>query len=266
MRVRQKRTATSHDPKSILLISLADSKNTFVPWRLSLPNKPTSQARRWLDAETRWPSASAEAWTKRFIEVVGRAPSTVAVVLIGSLARVTRDPGDIDLLYVYDGTPVVFSDHPIDVDIRAYAKQDFMAHLSNHHDVITWALRFGRLLCQQELFWAQLVASFAGELPLPAPEVAEARAERAAQNYDRLVKIGDSEAAQEQRLSLLTHRAWAQLLKKHIHPASRPELPQQLRDAGEESLAAELAAALRDRATAKRDYLVHEPAHVRRAG
>src|SRR5207253_3204837 len=107
------------------------------------------------------------------------------------------------------------------------------------------------------------IASFDGDLPLPSPDVTEQRAERAADVYDQLVEIGDHDAALEQRISLLTHRAWTQLLRNHIHPASRPELPQQLRDAGEISLAGDLAAALRKRSAARRASAVKELARER---
>jgi hypothetical protein len=59
---------------------------------------------------------------------------------------------------------------------------------------------------------------------------------------------GDSDAAHEQLVTLLTHRAWASLLRNNVHPASRPELPDQLRSVGEQSLANSLEQALRERA------------------
>ena len=208
------------------------------------------QARSWLAGERRWPSALAAAWVRRFVEQTCHLPGTVAVVLIGSLARTTHAPSDVDLLYVFDGEPVAFEDHPIDVDIRAFAKEAFISELSDRHDVITWALRYGRIICERDTFWSALIASFDGDLPLPSPDVTEERAQRAAEAYGQFVEIGDQAAALEQRISLLTHRAWTQLLKKQIHPASRPELPEQLRAAGETSLAIDLASALRERAAA----------------
>jgi len=216
-----------------------------------------------LAEETRWPSADAAAWVKRFVEHVCHAPTTVALVLIGSLARATHDPSDVDLLYVYEREPVGFSGHPMDVDIRAYENDDFRSRLARRHEVVTWALRFGRVICQRDVFWSELISSFTGELPLPSPEMSERRAERAAEIYDQLIEIGDQDAALEQRITLLTHRAWARLLRKRIHPASRPELTEQLRVAGEASLAGDLAAALRERTVAKS---AAESARRRRAG
>lgn len=217
----------------------------------AIQSSGNSQARAWLVAERRWPSPHAAKWVKQFVEQVCRAPGTLALVLVGSLARPTHEPSDVDLLYVYDGTSLTLSDHPIDVDIRAYNKEDFAAHLANRHGIVTWALRFGRPICQRDLFWSELISSFAGKLPMPSAEAANERAQRAARLYDQLIDIGDYEAALEQRITLLTHRAWAHLLSKGIHPASRPELPQQLSAAGEATIGGELAAALRERNAAK---------------
>jgi len=188
------------------------------------------------------------------------------VVLIGSLARTTHDPSDVDLLYVFDGEPVAFKDHPIDVDIRAYGTETFISQLSSQHDVITWALRFGRIICERDMFWSALISSFGGDLPLPSPDVTEERARRATEVYGQLVEIGDHDAALEQRISLLTHRGWTQLLRKHIHPASRSELPEQLRAAGETSLAVDLASALRERAAARQASAIQELTPHQRAG
>jgi hypothetical protein len=46
---------------------------------------------------------------------------------------------------------------------------------------------------------------------------------------------------------LLTHRARAALLRAGVFPASRPELPAQLRQIRESTLAKDLEAALKDR-------------------
>jgi hypothetical protein len=169
------------------------------------------------------------------------------LVLIGSIARPVSQAVDVDLLYVYRDSAISFRDHPLDVDIRAYERSTFLERLTCRHDVITWALRYGRVICEKDQFWSSLVESFAGTLPLPRPEVAEERAKRAAVVHKRLVEIGDREAALEQQISLLTHRAWVLLLRAQVHPASRPELPQQLRAVGERSIAAELESALAER-------------------
>ena len=61
-------------------------------------------------------------------------------------------------------------------------------------------------------------------------------------------EVGDEDAFDELQVSYLTHRAWARLAGAGVHPASRPELPAQLRSVGETSLAADLEEALSQRA------------------
>ena len=66
------------------------------------------------------------------------------------------------------------------------------------------------------------------------------RRERAVSAYRRLVNvlnIGDICAAHEQALTYLTHIARAELLDKKVYPASRPELPKQLRTVGQHGIA-----------------------------
>jgi len=153
----------------------------------------------------------------------------------------------VDLLYVYRDRPVDLHNHPIDVDIRAYDAAEMRERVDRGHDVSSWAVRFGRLICENSQFWTRLIDSCAEDLPFPNPEVADQRASRARKVYERLLEIGDREAASEQRLSLLTHLAWARLLRAGIHPASRPELSLQLRSIGDRLMANELQSALDDR-------------------
>jgi hypothetical protein len=61
-----------------------------------------------------------------------------------------------------------------------------------------------------------------------------------------LLQIGDADAAREQALSYLTHLARAELLEKGVYPASRPELPEQLRKIGDHHLARRLDCLLED--------------------
>jgi hypothetical protein len=84
-------------------------------------------------------------------------------------------------------------------------------------------------------------------MPFPSLEVAQQRVERAWRLYRELSEMGDEDAAQEQRLVALTQEARAKLIKQQVYPASRPELPSQLRAISQTELAQNLEAALRDR-------------------
>jgi hypothetical protein len=130
------------------------------------------------------------------------------------------------------------SDHPIDVDIRVYGAAEVPELIERGHDLISWCLRFGYLICERGEYWSSLRREWNSKAPLPNAEIAAERERKAAALYEQLNRLGDAEAAHEQLLSVLTHRAWARLLRRGIHPASRPELPSQLRSIGEESLAA----------------------------
>jgi hypothetical protein len=78
----------------------------------------------------------------------------------------------------------------------------------------------------------------------PPYEEATKRAARAERLTRELLAIGDESAAREMLVSMLTHRARSCLSKAGIYPASRPELPDQLRATGEHSLATALSDAI----------------------
>ena len=195
-----------------------------------------------------WPSAASRDWVFAFAERVCADPNTRGLVLIGSIARQVPQCTDVDLLYIYEGQSLATGDHPLDVDIRRYSSDEVKSRVATSQDVISWSLRFGRVICEHDAFWTKLVRAHSAHLPLPNPDVAAQRAQRASQVYQQLLEMGDIDAALEQRITLLTHLAWERLLRARVHPASRPELPHQLRAIGEPNLAADLADALRLRA------------------
>ena len=63
----------------------------------------------------------------------------------------------------------------------------------------------------------------------------------------QMQEIGDEDAVAEYRIAWLSHRARACLARAGILPRSRPELPSQLRENGDGTLADSLSAALADR-------------------
>ncbi len=71
-------------------------------------------------------------------------------------------------------------------------------------------------------------------------EIAEKRAEKASKFLNDIREIGDEDAADEQLITILTHLARANLIKYKIFPASRPELPNQLKSIGENAIASQL--------------------------
>lgn len=200
-----------------------------------------------LDAIQRWPSAQAKRWVIGLTRRLCNDENTLAFLAIGSIVRPVSTVQDADLLYIYSSYRPQFLDHPLDVDVRVYDGKEVPNLLAAGHDLLGWTLRYGRLICERDGYWTHITELWSNRVPLPDPKIAEARASRSEAFYRDLLQIGDTEAAQEQLISHLTHKAWARLLQAGIYPASRPELAGQLRGLSETSLADHLESALRTR-------------------
>ncbi len=194
-----------------------------------------------------WPSPQAREWTRRMVEALCIDPSILAMVALGSAVRPVGAAQDIDLLVVYRGAPPHFGSLPLDVDLRAYAADGLVDKIAAGQDLLGWALHYGVLICEQEGYWSQLSNVWTDRIPLPSAEQADERAARAKRLTNELRGVGDIEAAAEQYVSYLTHDARARLIRAGVYPASRPELPCQLRSIGEGAAAAVFDAALAER-------------------
>lgn len=195
----------------------------------------------------RWPSQKARDWSRHTVEFLCAHPSILAVVAIGSAVRAADSSHDVDFLVIFREEFPHLGPLPLDVDLRAYAADSLEEKIAAGHDLIGWALIFGIPLCDRRDFWRKLHNSWHGKVPLPSAEDALKRAERALRLRDDLRAAGDIEAASEQHVTWLTQAARASLINAGIHPASRPELPEQLRSIHHFSEAAELQAVLEER-------------------
>ena len=128
-----------------------------------------------------------------------------------------------------------------------YRRCEIDQKIREGEDILGWAIRFGRAIFERDRFWAILRSHWARQLPFPSPEVSVARAIRFERMARELVSMGDFVAALEQVLGMLTHRARASLLLARVYPASRPELPMQLRKIRHYRLAESLECTLRRR-------------------
>lgn len=207
-------------------------------------------------AVLRWPSTAARDWVLGFLREVADAPNVLAVVATGSAVRPGVRSADLDLL-VLVREPVRKVRPPIEIDLRVFEISKAAADLEAGEDLLTWAARFGAPLHDPDSAWQRLVESMRGRLKLPDPEVADERAGRAEQQLQALRSIGDDAAINEVSVSYLTHLARAALSRAGVFPASRPELPEQLRVIRRQDLADELEAAL-----AERERLTQESAAV----
>lgn len=197
-----------------------------------------------LDVVLRWPSDDARAWAEASFARLCANRDVLAVVLFGSTVRPTDESFDFDCLYIYRGEPPDLPPAPMEVDIRAYRADQVEQLIEDGHDLLGWSLRLGKLVCERGRYWTRLKASWEWRLPFPPPEVAEARAIEAERLLAEFREIGDEDAAVEQLVTAATHRAREALLRSRVFPASRPELPEQLRRIGAGTLADALEAAI----------------------
>lgn len=200
----------------------------------------------------RWSTVGASRWAARVFPELCRNSSVLAVVALGSGVRPIDSAYDFDCLYVFRGAPPEIGRPPHDVDLRGFEASTVNSLISSGHDLLVWTIKFGRVVCEHDEYWSRLVSAWLPRLPFPSHEIADRRAERAEELLADLRRIGDHDAAIEQEVTALTHRARASLLRERIFPASRPELPKQLREIGNVSLADALQEAI-----AVRNQLAH---------
>lgn len=194
-----------------------------------------------------WPSPGAEDWVRRFLPLANSSPGILAVVAFGSAVRWDGFSADVDLLVIYEGAKLSVLDRPADVDIRWFKKADAEKSLPEGHELLAWIIKYGELICEKDCYWTNLQATWQGRVPFPSAQIADDRAKRAERLRLELVRMGDMEAAREQGVVAITQLARACLIRNKVFPASRPELPSQLRTLAEFDLATQLENALRER-------------------
>lgn len=194
-----------------------------------------------------WPGTAARRWAEEALAELCASPDVLAVVLFGSAIRPAGSSFDLDCLYIYREDRPTFTPAPMQVDIRAYPADQVDELVARGHDLLVWCLRLGKLVCERDAYWTKLKEKWHSRLPFPSPEVADSRAEAAERLLADLREMGDEDAAVEQLVAAATHRARAALLRAGIFPASRPELPAQLRQVGAMRLADALARAMEER-------------------
>jgi len=180
----------------------------------------------------RWPTSRSKSWTPTFVNLVRKDENIMAVVAVGSAVRSSVRSSDLDLVVICREPARMKIKPPIEIDIRTYAASRVDTLIRGGNDLLGWAVKFGRVLFQREGFWDAVLESWLDQLPFPSVEVALQRASDSFRRLNNVLKLGDVDAAYEQALSYVTHLARAELLRRRVYPASRPELPKQLRTAG----------------------------------
>ena len=201
----------------------------------------------------RWPTPRARQWVNGFLGRARHNPNILAVVAIGSAVRSGVESEDLDIIVVCTTARVLCERAPLEVDLRAFDAASVDAKIEAGHDLLGWAIVFGRSMFDRRGTWRRLVKRWAGRVPLPNPEVARARAAQTLKRMREMREIGDEEAAMELEVAYLTHCARGVLAEAGVYGASRPELPDQLRVAGAQQLADKITDALEARARLRRE-------------
>lgn len=188
----------------------------------------------------RWPTERSREWICRFLSSAPANESILAVVAIGSAVRPNVSSVDLDLIVISAEDAPLHVSPPIEVDLRTYSEAILDAQVARGHDLLGWAIKFGRVLFQRVHYWDKVVESWQDRLPLPSAALTRERAAGAQARLAKVLQSGDADAAHEQALSYLTHLARAELLDRGVYPASRPELPSQLRASGNGQIAEQL--------------------------
>jgi hypothetical protein len=177
----------------------------------------------------RWPTERARRWTCDFLNSAQADDTLLAVVAIGSAVRPNVLSADLDLVVISAEANSLHIAPPMEIDLRVYSDDAINAQIAGGHDLLGWAIKFGRPLFQRDRFWDRIVEDWRDRLPLPSAKLARERAVSAHKRLTRMLVSGDTDAIHEQVVSYLTHLARAELLDRGIYPASRPELASQLR-------------------------------------
>ena len=212
-------------------------------------NRPKNiDSLRFLETIDKWPSTRAKEWVENFVLRLCKQSDIWAIVIFGSVIRRNAKYSlDVDLLIIYENDRPSFANPPLDVDIRSYCRADIESLIQEGHEVLGWAIRFGKVLYEKDTYWTTLCDKWKDYLPLPSARIADKRAERAKQLFEDIKVIGDEDAAEEQFIAMLTQMARACLIRSGIYPASRPELPEQLKSVGKHGLASQLEEVLQKR-------------------
>jgi hypothetical protein len=200
-----------------------------MPTMSELYKSSTNQPREQIQ---RWPTARSKNWTESFLDSAREDKNIMAVVAVGSAVRPSVPTFDLDLVVICRERAKLTAKPPIEIDMRAYAADQVDGLIRGGNDLLGWAVKFGKLLFQREGLWDTILESWHDRLPLPSAEIASQRADDAFRRMKNVYELGDSDAAYEQALSYVTHLARAELLKRRVYPASRPELPGQLHAIG----------------------------------
>jgi len=189
-----------------------------------------STANNKLAVVNRWVGKSKK-WTEMFFESLDKHLSIKCVVLLGSAIRQRgHRRSDFDLLVVYDEKKRPKLGAPIEVDVRQYAQAGLEKKIATADEVLCWALKYGVVAYDPDGIWNEFLQYHKDRIPLPSRTKAEHRAYNSLQKACDMLENGDEFGAEDLILASLTQFVRSELISKGVFPASRPELPRQLRE------------------------------------
>lgn len=181
-----------------------------------------------LKSVRRWVGSSRD-WLTELLAMGRTLPQVVAVIAMGSAVRERgHRRSDFDLLLVYHGKRPRLK-APMEVDVRFAEVERLDELVGNGDEIVCWALKFGVALYDPENRWERLYSHWLDRIPLPSAFEAKARAIQATTRAREMLEVNDESAADDLVLAALTQFARERLIEARVFPASRPELPVQLR-------------------------------------
>ena len=182
------------------------------------------------DPVRRYPSPRSRSWLETTLNEVRDDGRVTAILAIGSAVRPQVNSSDLDIIVILDEPKL--GPHfraPIEVDLHEFSASEVIDLILGGNDLLGWAATFGVALFERADYWQAVLDKVGNSLPLPSVEKFDQRARQALRRFEQVLAIGDEDAALEQATSYLTHVARALLIRSGTYPASRPELPKQLR-------------------------------------
>ena len=205
------------EPVSISVSTVNDKMDSFSTQRDEL-------------SPVNWWIGKSREWTESFLDQLDSMPVVKCVVLLGSTIRQRiHQRSDFDLLIVYEGDHRPRFNAPIEVDVRRYSVRELDRKLKERDEILCWALKYGVVVFDPDGVWQRLAAKVGDNVPLPSLSDADSRGRRSLERAVEMLKSRDEDAADDLVLAALTQIARRNLIAAGIFPASRPELPAQLR-------------------------------------
>jgi hypothetical protein len=98
----------------------------------------------------RWPTERAQRWTCEFLHSAIDNDTFLAVIAIGSAVRPNVVSADLDLVVISAEPTPPYISHPMEIDLRVYSAASIDDQIASGHDLLGWAIKFGKSLFQRD--------------------------------------------------------------------------------------------------------------------